>query len=1347
MTGARRGWIALLALACAVVATPVFAQGGSNSTALNGVVQDKDGNVPGATVVLTNVATGEKLPPVLTNSAGGYSFPGLAPGTYKVTITMTGFKTSEVDVRLQSGVATNSITTKLEVGAREEIVTVRGVSDIVRTDTPTVSQTIGADFIQKLPRSDRNALNFLIFLPGVQTIGGAGSARNSQVAGLPDNTINITIDGISNSNLLQSGDGFFSLVVPRLDAVEEVTLTNASAAADSTGQGAVQIRFVTRSGTNKFETSLYLFLQHKLLNSNTYFDRLNGLDRPQRTDFTYGGRIGGPIVLPGFDGRGRMFFFFNQEEVYNPNETIRARTFIRQSALDGTFAYGSTGQFSVNMMAAAQAWAAANTGVIPGVSLAGAQFDPQIKSLLEAIRASATTTGTIEELVTNPNRATLRWPVPVQSLRHSPTVNITANLSPKHRLQGSYYWQRFVTDPDTLNGADPTFPGFPAYGDQTSYRTTASMSLRSTVSTAIVNELRGGWQWSPVGFFTNSNVGMFDNQGGFAIDLGFSLTDASPGDANSPGSRNTANWTVSDQLNWLKGSHSFTMGGDFTRVDDWAKDYNTVPSIDLGFEDDEDPFEAFFSNAANFPNSTTTDRNNARSLFALLTGRVASVQANGALNEAGDQYIYNGATLRRELQDDYSFYAQDVWRWKPTVTVTAGLRYQYQLPMTAKNGIFTTISTEDACGLSGFGSGPGGRFCNMFNPGDIRNPTVTPEYIQYSAKSKGYNTDKNNIAPNVGIAWRPNVQSGFLRKLLGDPELATFSGGYSRSFNRERLDRFLTVFNGNPGQSIPATRSNNSSAFPLVLPGESWPILFSQKNRLGPPAFDPVPAFPIAADFGDGAWIFNPDIEVPYTDSWNVSFQRSVTKDTVVELRYQGNTNRLAWERENWNAINRFETGWLTGRDGVGLPNGEYERAQANLRANVLAGNGQGFRYTGIPGTSPLPIILAHFNGIGCGPGCVPAAANNPASYVGNLWTNGTFVGQLDPFNANPTGFASNLYLATSSAVPSGQGLSTRLFNNAMDAGYPKNFWVLNPQLNTVDVTTNSSNKPYTHQVVLQLRRRLALGLAVQTSYTWTRGFSGSLQDFHLPRFQLRNTGIPHNIQSIWTYDVPVGRGKRFGANMNAFLDAIVGGWAISGTARFQQQSFVLRNAVLEGMTLDEARDALSVIRLVTDPVSGVRTVFNFPLDIYTNTRLAYATDETRPGFYVPGQEPTGPNAIPTAAGTYRYFRPAGEVAGFNGATESCSIIFTGDCGTQELWFNGRWFGEMDFRLAKQFQLPGRARLEFSAEIFNATKAINFPNTINPGFAGNPPTTANNFRMTSTQSGARTAQVVWRISW
>src|SRR4029434_4140350 len=96
--------------------------------------------------------------------------------------------------------------------------------------------------------------------------------------------------------------------------------------------------------------------RHETFNSNTFYNRLKGLPVPQATNHTYGGRIGGPIILPGFDGRGRAFFFFNQEEVYGPIETSRTKTIIRQSALDGNFSYGTVAPFTtVNVLALANA--------------------------------------------------------------------------------------------------------------------------------------------------------------------------------------------------------------------------------------------------------------------------------------------------------------------------------------------------------------------------------------------------------------------------------------------------------------------------------------------------------------------------------------------------------------------------------------------------------------------------------------------------------------------------------------------------------------------------------------------------------------------------------------------------------------------------------------------------------------------------------------------------------------------------------------------------------------------------------------------------------------------------------
>ena len=194
----------------------------------------------------------------------------------------------------------------------------------------------------------------------------------------------------------------------------------------------------------------------------------------------------------------------------------------------------------------------------------------------------------------------------------------------------------------------------------------------------------------------------------------------------------------------------------------------------------------------------------------------------------------------------------------------------------------------------------------------------------------------------------------------------------------------------------------------------------------------------------------------------------------------------------------------------------------------MLAGRGATIAYFGAgTGTSPLPITLAHLNR--------SVDVNDPAAYTGGVWTSTTFTGPLDPYFPNPGSFASNLYLSSFSPVDTAHnGATTRLFDNAMALGYPSNFWVMNPLLNTVEVGTNSTNHPMNHLVILQVRRRLAAGLAAQLSYTWQRNISGQFQDFHLPLLDLQSNGVPHAIQTLWTYDIPVGRGKKYGANMNS---------------------------------------------------------------------------------------------------------------------------------------------------------------------------------------------------------------------
>jgi hypothetical protein len=1283
----KGGWIVVSALVLGFGSTPAHGQGAAALTSLSGVVVDKDGGViPGASVVVKHNATGASLT-VVTNNVGAYSLPALDPGTYTVSIALQGFKTAVVnDVRLLAATP-QTIRTVLEIGQLSEEVVVEGKTALVRAETPTISSTVTSEFITSLPRQDRNALNFLVFLPGVETTGGA---RGSTVSGLPQNTINISIDGVSTSNNLQSTDGFFSMVVPRLDAIEEVTLTNATAGADSTGQGAVQIRFVTRQGTNQFVGSAYEYFRHSSLNTNTFFNRLAGLPRPQATGNSYGGRIGGPIVIPGLvDGRGKAFFFFNQEETYSPNETRRTRTVLKEDAAQGWFTYGTTSPRRVNVLQLA----AANGQL--------ASSDPTVQALLSAISTATKNTGTITSTSSNLTTDSYAFLSGTRSLTHNPTTRLDFNLGPKHRLTGSYYLQRFDTNPDTLNNADPTFPGFPASGYQGSYRTTGSITLRSTLSSNLVNEVRGGWQSSPVEFFADANPGMFANQGGFAVSLGFpvspnnsNITNAHPGSSNGPQTRNTINWNIDNNVNWLRGNHSMSFGGSFTRVDNWLQNSTVVQGVNLGFNTTFDPAASLFS-TTNFPGASSNDLNNARSLYAMLTGRVSSLPGTLRLNKEGTAYVYNGPILTGERMDEFGFFFQDSWRWTPTVTITAGLRYELQLPMVATKGTYTMSTVTDLCGQSGLGNGPLGRRCNMFNPGVLNNDGHVPIYSKYDPGNPGYNTDYNNFAPNVGISWRPNVQNGWLRRILGDPDTATISGGFTRSYNRERIDRFRSVFANNPGATKAGTRGTGSTNFPLVLPGESWPILLRQTSRLGPPSFDPTPAFPIEASFaaGNDIRVFDPDLEIPYADSWSIAIQRALSRDMAVELRYVGTENKIPWTSENWNVENIYENGLLD----------EFKLAQTNLHANVAAGRGGTFAYFGPgSGTSPLPIFLAHFSAVR------PSQAGNASLYTSTQFTNSTWINDLDPYDPDPAAIAEELWTG-----------SSQWRTNMLAAGLPSNFWVMNPLVDSAQVTRNLGGSKY-HSIQVDVRRRLSRGLQVTGSYTYARLNELSSQDPHLPLFNIRDNNIPHAFKMLWNYEIPVGRGKRFGTDMHPVLNSVLGNWEFSGTGRVQVPTYRLENTKLVGMSFADAQKLFKQIRITADPLTGATTVWNMPQDVIDNTRRAYDTDPTSPTGFPAGETPTG-----------RYFAPA--------SGPDCIALYPGDC-APDMYFYGVWFAQFDFRLSKRFPFGRKGSFDVNIELENALTSTNFTQTLSPS------SSANVFRITNQRSGAREGQLVFRVN-
>ncbi|MEO6723799.1 MAG: carboxypeptidase regulatory-like domain-containing protein [Blastocatellia bacterium] len=1267
---------AIFLMACAL---SVFAQ--TTTAPISGSVTDQNGAViSGAVVLAKNEATGAESK-ATTTSNGTYTVPALGVGHYTVTVEAQGFKRAVVQaVTIDAGVpATVNIT--LEVGAPTESVVVQGGAEILQTQSATVSTTLSTEQIGKLPLQSRNTIYFLTLLPGVSS-SATTSIRNSTINGLPSSAYNVTIDGLNTQdNLLKSTDGFFSYINPTVDAIQEVTLSTATPGAESSGQGAIQIKFVTRQGNNDLHGSLYYYHRNTAFNTNYWFtnrdvvpvDNTTGLRcdniaeayNPDKCRapkavalfHQFGGRVGGPIMVPKlFNGKDKAFYFVNFEEFRQPSSIARTRTIFNPTTQAGTFQYvvGGTTR-TVNLLDLARANGQTAT------------IDPTVGKLLAEIRSSTASTGGITQL-SDPNLQNFSFTNTGNQRRYFPTVRLDFNLTSKHHLENTYNYQSYVSTPDFLNNRDPIFPNFPNQGGQYSNRFTEGMTLRSTLSPTLVNEARVGLTGGTVLFYPDFNAGQFVNQGGFSLGInaaGISSATAGTG----PERRNAPVWDYADTVNWSRGAHNFSFGGQFTQATTWITDGVVVPSITFGLATG-DPALAMFNNT-NFPNASTANITAAQNIYAVLTGRVTAITANAILNEKTNKYGYQADQVRRGQQREWGFFGQDSWRARQNLTITGGLRYELQLPFSVLNDVYTTTTTSGLYGISG----PG----NVFKPGTLTgSPT---QLVPFKKGDRAYQTDKRDFAPSIGFAWSPAVKNSFLKRVIGDGGQTVIRGGYSIAYERNGSNVFLN-FDVNPGVTISATRSAGIGNLVTGTGTDTLPVLLRDTNRLGPPAFPTAPTYPLVGGTSvvaitSQAFVFDPHIKTPYAQSFSFGVQREITKDMAVEVRYIHTYNLQQWFNYNLNETNIVENGFLK----------EFKLAQANLQENIKAGRGNTFKYAG-PGTntSPLPIYLAYFSG-------QPASqAGDTTKYTSGNFGAANFVNPLALQNPNP-------YTPASNSSTAGLFGNATFRQNALNAGLPSNFFLANPDFQGgVFIEGNGGYSRY-DALQVDLRRRMSKGLLLGANYTWGRGFAGnraSLRRGWYNSLSTLNGGtIKHAFKANWVYELPIGKGKMLlgspGSFASRLADKAIGGWEFDGTARIQTGANInLGNVRLVGMTQKDVQKAFKIRKDDT-----LRRVFIYPQDIIDNTILAFSTSATSASGYS-GNAPTG-----------RYFAPAN--------SPSCTQVVSGDCAGQTLFVQGPKFARFDLSAIKRVRITERVNFEFRAEFLNAFNTINFLGNGNTG--------------------------------
>lgn len=1292
-----RSLIVVLILAIGTVLAPdaAVAQTSNARAPLSGLVVSQTGAVlAGVAIVVHNVDTGVALTPVTTNDSGLFVVPALDPGHYEIVVTKLGYKSVVVEgVRIETASARDLGKIVMSESKVTETVVVSADSGVIQRQDTSVSATVAADQISTLPLATKNSLDFGIFLPGVD-LAGTHIMRTATVSGLPRSAVAITVDGVFTQNpRSKSQSAYFSMIFPNVDAVEDVTLTSAVPPAWAAGQGAVQVRFVTRSGTNMFSGRFFETWRDPVMAANTFFNTIGGLPKLQISLNQYGGNVGGPIVLPGYDGHGRAFFFVNLEQLVQPQENSRDRTVLSAQALNGVFSYTSAGvsrQVDVLALAASQGQLATK--------------DPTVTALLGQIAAATTTTGSLQPNADG-NTVAYTWNSPTQLIRWFSTQRVDVNLNQSNRLSGIYTFNDYDRNLDALGSGDPRFPGLPSRVPDLSHRNAFTGILRSTIGTTKVSELTAGvlLHLNPLHPLT---VEQFANQGGYTLALfgqgtsafgslaaataGSNIATAANGVGNHPEDQTNVVFSLSEMFNWLAGRHELQFGGEFSNVRTWNKTRQLVPFIRFGL-DTSDPADALFK-TANFPGASATNLNDARFLYALLTGRVSQITNIAALDGATGEYVVNGFAEQRAHLGEVGFFLQDSVRLSESVTVNLGARYDVQLPFQPDNSLWSTTTIVDACGRSGLGSGPGGRPCNFFQPGTLTG--VAPAFQQYEAGQGAYQTDWKNVAPNAGIAWRPDVRTGILRRILGDPELATVRAAAGRSFTKEGLDTFVNVFSANPGASRTLQRSKANGN--LVLPGEPWPLLLSETGRMGPGDFPLTPEFPMPADRTTSLNLFDPNWRMGTVDGYTVGLQRALSRDSAIEVRYVGTRGNRLFETENWNEVDLVSNGFVD----------EFKRAQANLYANISAGRGQSIAYFG-PGTSPLPIYLAYFNG--------SSASTNPAAYAGANWTNATIVGRFASLNPSPSLSAGDLV-----------GSAT-FRSNALLAGQPANFFQLNPDVSAVNVAVSQGSTRY-DSLQIEFRRRLSHGLAADVNYTFGRRWESNLDSLHRNRYLVPSlAGVPHALKMLGSYDIPIGRDRTFGSTFPAWQDALAGGWTVSLTGRFTSGTLIDFGSVrLVGMNEHDLQKSL-VYRTVHE-ADGVTRVYLLPQDIIDNTIRAFSVNVAG---YTAG--------VPEG----RYFAPA--------SGPDCLQVFLGDCAPRELTTVTPPFSRFDFSARKSIRVRGKSTLSIQVDILNLFSAINF----NPvGLPANP-ATVTGYRVTTSyqdvndtaDSGARAGQIVIRFHW
>ena len=1323
----RSRQLAVLIITFFVLSTFLLAQ--SATTSVRGTITDaKAAVIAGATVTLSNPATGFSRS-TKTDAQGEYQLLEVPPATYVMTVSSEGFATTRRENVVLQVSSPATLNLSLEVHGSTVVVDVSGEAPVVNTTDATLGNNFNSRQLTDLPSEGRDPAAILSLQPGVTFIGDAANqgiipdsqkndSRGGAINGARSDQSNVTLDGLDDNDQLE-GYAFRGAMRATLDSLQEFRVTTSNYDAASGRSSGAQVNLVTKSGTNNFHGSVYEYHRPTFDVANNYFNKASQItqglpNRPQHIlRNTFGGTIGGPVI------KDRLFFFAAYEGQRTADQQQTNRIVPTQSLRDGELRYlcdpanGTVGTPDPNCVTGPSVGAPNSNGVIvdpagalvPGYNIvtltpsqiAGLDQGQGTGANCAANGTCPVTPGNLwggpgpNGLLTNigganPNALYMSYPLP-----NCPSCGNAANGSGDQLNSSGFTFpgndptklDTFIFKLDykiTSNGNQslfvrgnlqndhesqpPQFPGLPP----NDFVTNNSKGVAAGYTWIIRNNLINNFRYA----FIRQGLGQSGINSQDYVQIRF-LDDTqalSPSDTPTILTNVPVNNFI-DDISWTKGRHTLEFGTNWRLIHNnrqsnaqnitsgLANLYWMNPSYISGHGISLDPNTQDAMNGGVIPDVDTGFQGSYDFAAVQATGLVSQVYTVANQDKNGVA-IPNGDLVSRHFKNfEGEMYLQDKWNVTPNLTVTYGLRYSLLQPPYESSGnqVAPTVDMHQWFTT---------RWQQMYQGNTIQ-PDLTFNLSGQANGGKPYwEWNYKNFAPRFAIAYSPHADGGFWRKVLGEPGKSSIRAGYGLYYDHFG-EGVVNTFDRQGSWGLTTTISNPAG----VLTVDDSPR-FSGLRNVPQSQISPAPhGFPYAPSNDPNtyglaiAWGIDNHLKTPYSHVVDFSLTRELPHSFVVEATYTGRfAHHLLQEIDMSQPLDLVDPASKM----------DYFTAAQALSKAAYAGTSES-SIAPIPyweNLFPQAAGAAGISGYAPGIPASPTATQNMYDlYYSDLGNETLALEILDAF-----------------CFPACAGTGSNTLGGFVgSAGTP--FAYYQDQFSSLYGWQTRGNSNY-NGLQLSLRHVMASGLQFDFNYVYSKsidvgsnaervnGFESSGLAFNS---QVINAYAPnlwraasdfdttHQFNANWVWDLPFGRGRRFGSGSSKLVNGVFGGWGLNGLVRWTS-GFPFTVGAGVGYATDYELEGSSVL-IGPKPKTGVYMVNGSP-SVFQNPQGLSC------------------QCVAGSAGN-NIFR----------------ATLPGEAG-QRNNFRGQGFFGLDPGLSKTWNLSEGKTLRFAWEVFNATNSVRF---------------------------------------